>query len=445
MVKTLQIKLPILHPAQQKIVDSPAKFKVVCCGRRFGKTLLSIDDVTNHLLDGKAYGYFAPNYDDLHKLAWKPLLNVLGPIIKHKDQTKRTIETVTGGLFIGFSMEVDRPGQGHQFHKVALDEAATVAQLKDKFEESIEPTLVDFDGDVVWYSTPRGHNDFWQLYQLGQDPLQPDWQSFHFTSFSNPHISHTRLDSIKARVPLRTWEQEYLAEFTSDGGQVFRRVDRVATLPRFDPYPGEFIFGVDWGRVNDFTAVSIIDVNTRQQVLIDRINKIGYTAQRNWLMTLYEAWKPFRIIAEENSIGDANIDAIRNQAWSEADISRQKALGLRADGREFPERYNQNLAQEIALIRKADIYDDFRIDGFQTTTISKPIIIDELTTAIERGQITLQDDTIQLNEMKSYALKRLPSGRFQFGAPSGGNDDTVIATALSWHGLTESGHAGVWD
>jgi hypothetical protein len=272
-------------------------------------------------------------------------------------------------------MEVDRPGQGHHFHKVAIDEAASIPNLKRKFEESIQPTLLDYVGNWVMYSTPNGYNDFWGFYNIGLDPLKTDYSSFHFTSYDNPHMDTRELERIKSSTPSRTWQQEYLAQFVADGGQVFRGVNEVATLDPFEPYPGEFIFGVDWGRSNDYTAISIIDINTRQQVYIERFNQIGWQAQRNRLMTLYELWKPYRIIAEENSIGSVNIEALANEAWGE-------------------------------------------------------------------GHDTLQNDENMVNEFNAYALRRLPSGRFAFEAPGGGHDDTVIATALSWHGLTESGYRG---
>jgi hypothetical protein len=39
----LEIHLSKLHAAQQEIIDHPARFKVLACGRRFGKTTVAID------------------------------------------------------------------------------------------------------------------------------------------------------------------------------------------------------------------------------------------------------------------------------------------------------------------------------------------------------------------------------------------------------------------
>lgn len=55
-----------LHPAQQAIDDSPARYKVINCGRRFGKTLSSLEwllfDEGGSAIDGKPVAFFAPTY-----------------------------------------------------------------------------------------------------------------------------------------------------------------------------------------------------------------------------------------------------------------------------------------------------------------------------------------------------------------------------------------------
>ena len=71
---------------------------------------------------------------------------------------------------------------------------------------------------------------------------------------------------------------------------------------------------------------------------------------------------------------------------------------------------------------------------FVTTAKSKPPLIESLALAIERRDIRLLNDPVLLNELENYALERLPGGAYRYGAPPGSHDDTVIATALAWHG-----------
>ena len=144
-------------------------------------------------------------------------------------------------------------------------------------------------------------------------------------------------------------------------------------------------FGVDWGKDNDFTCVSVMTREGRQ-IHLERFNQIGWAVQRGRLAALYEQFKPRAILAEENSIGSVNIEA------------------LRAEG--------------------------LPVQGFMTTSKSKAPLIDELALAMEREDIVLLNDPTLKHELMAYEMRRTSSG-WSYGAPSSGHDDTVMATALS--------------
>jgi hypothetical protein len=109
--------------------------------------------------------------------------------------------------------------------------------------------------------------------------------------------------------------------------------------------------------------------------------------QRGRLAALYERFKPLMILAEENSIGSVNIEA------------------LQADG--LPVR------------------------GFMTTSKSKGPLIEHLALAMEQDAVALLDDDVLKHELLAYEVKRTVYG-YSYSAPPGGHDDTVMATALSW-------------
>ena len=45
-------KLPALHESQQKVADSNARWKILCAGRRFGKTRLGVQLCMQVALNG---------------------------------------------------------------------------------------------------------------------------------------------------------------------------------------------------------------------------------------------------------------------------------------------------------------------------------------------------------------------------------------------------------
>ena len=213
----------------------------------------------------------------------------------------------------------------------------------------------------------------------------------------NPYIDDDEIADAERGLPERVFKQEYLAQFLEDGGVVFRNLDRVCVgKQELEPEPGHnYVFGVDWGKSNDFTCISVFDCERNQQVYLDRFNRISWEIQRNRLISLYHRFRPTIIWAEANSIGEPNIEA------------------LQAEG--LPVR------------------------SFYTSSRSKAPLIEALVLAIEQERITLLSDAVLIHEMQSYEMSRLVNRGWRYSAPPGGHDDTVIATALSWYGAYKSG------
>lgn len=396
----IKIHLNDLHTGQQSIINHPARYQVLCCGRRFGKTALAIDILTNAALDGEKWAYFAPNYSMVSEV-WQLLKHTLAPVIANKNESLYTLRLITGGVIRIWGLYGDASVRGQAYHGVIIDEAAYVKNLLDTWQKVITPTLTDYKGRAYFLSTPNGRNGFWQLYNQGLDPLFTDWHSWHFPTVANPYIDPDEVEAQRTQLPQRAFEQEYLAEFVDDAGGVFRGVNDVCTLAPRKPYAGDFCMGVDWAKSHDFTVISIIDRDTKQQVYMDRFNQVSWEIQRGRLLDVYRAWKPTVIYAESNSIGEPNIEALRREG--------------------------------------------IPVQPFETTALTKTPLIDALSLAIERKDVTLLHDPIQRAELQAYQLERLPSGKYRYGSPDGGHDDTVMALALAWHGVHTSKRLLLWE
>jgi phage terminase large subunit-like protein len=255
--------------------------------------------------------------------------------------------------------------------------------------EYLEAALMDLLGWGLFLGVPKGQNWAAKLWYQAHD--RPGWRAFRWRSADNPRNTAERLADIRAHNTERIWRQEYEADILADGGAVFRNLDVACVLAPAEPYRGRFIMGVDWARSNDYTVLSVIDAQTQQQVALDRFNQIGWSLQRKRLRALYELWKPELIMAESNSIGSPNIEALQMEGLP--------------------------------------------VVPFETTAATKGPLIEGLSLALEQGAITLLADDIQKNELESYELRRLPSGHYKYDAPEGLHDDTVIALALAWHGV----------
>lgn len=338
---------------------------------------------------GGRVAWVTPTYKNGRPL-WRWIeRTVIGVAGIQVNRSERVVTFPNGGFLAMYSADSPDSIRGENFHLVVVDEAAKVAE--DVYTDAIQPTVADNDGDILLLTTPAGKNWFYYEYMRAL-ALGAAWQR-PSSDNPNPNIRNA-FNLAKERVSQRTFQQEWLAQFSEDGGGVFRGVDKVAIAKRVTPYEGNFVMGIDWARSLDFTVISVIDKDTRRMVDCDRFNQVSWTMQRGRVAQMHERWKPKTIFAEENSIGSPNIEALQREG--------------------------------------------FPVYGFLTTAKSKPPLIESYALAIEKQSVTLLDDPAIIAEHNAYELKRIPSGAYTYNAPPGMHDDTVIATALAWHGCNQS-------
>ena len=386
---TLDVTLPALHISQRRVADSDARFRVLACGRRWGKTRLGAALCIVTALNGGRAWWVAPSYPRsivgwrlIHRLA----LQIPGVDVR---KAERSVIFPTGGEV--WVRSADNPdslrGEGLDF--AVLDECAFMKEAA--WAESIRPALSDRQGRAMFISTPKGRNFFWRLWQRCQDKAQTEWAGWQLPTSDNPFIADEEIESALLGSTEKTFQQEYLAMFIEDSGGVFRRVMGAATAVPLDNGEdgGQYIIGADWGRSNDFTVFTVIDAKARRMVYSDRFTQIDYNIQAGRLKALYNRF-PGVIIAEYNSMGGPIVE-------------RLQAEGL-------------------------------PVTGFVTTAKTKEPLIRALESAFENSEIEILNDPVLIGELQAYEQQRMASG-WKFGAPEGMHDDTVISLALAWHGI----------
>ena len=174
----VEVKLSKPHPAQQQVLNSPARFRVMMCGRRFGKSLISQDISIDHAINRERVAYVTPTYQ-LGKIFFQEVLKIIPNEIYTKNEADLVINFITGGSIRFFTGERLDAMRGLKFHLVIIDEASYISDLESGWNNSIRPTLTDYKGKAIFLSTPRGRNFFYSLY-IKHD--EPEWQSFKFTT-----------------------------------------------------------------------------------------------------------------------------------------------------------------------------------------------------------------------------------------------------------------------
>jgi hypothetical protein len=389
--KRIEIEVPALHSAQQTIVNQARRFNVLACGRRFGKTLLGIQLDIYPALDGYPVAWFSPTYKYLND-AWRDMARIVKPICRRVAVQEHRLELITGGVIDMWSLDSPDSARGRKYKRVVVDEAAMIPNFQEAWQAAIRPTLTDYKGDGFWLSTPKGMNFFKQGFDYGQDPLMEDWASWQMPTTSNPYISKDEVETARQELPELTFRQEYLAEFLRSDGAVFRNIE--ANLFDIKPTPEQhkyhrIVSGLDWGQKQDFTAHSVICSDCKHELELDRFNKIDWSFQRARIKAAIEKWGIKDVLAEENSIGSPNLEALQDEK-----------LPVRA---------------------------------FTTTIITKGQAIQSLALAFERNECKWLNNPVATNELLAYESKASPAtGRISYSAPEGMHDDTVIARALAW-------------
>jgi terminase large subunit-like protein len=385
-----------LHPGQLKVLREARRFNVLDCGRRWGKSELGMHLSAQTLSRGYPVGWFAPTYKILAP-AWEEITRSLKGSSIRSNRTERILELPGGGVIEGWTLEDDDAGRSRKYKRVIVDEAAKAPHFKTQWERAIRPTLTDFEGDAWFLSTPMGRNYFWQLYQLGQDDTQDIYKSWQQPSSNNPHLPPKEIEQARKELPQAVFAQEYLAEFLENEGAVFRNIDACMGAPTADPadHKGHNILaGVDWGKHNDFTCISVGCTHCMRELYLDRFNKIDYAFQRGRLAEVVRKWSVGFVLAESNAMGEPIIEQLQR--------------------------------------------DGLPVQGFTTTAESKPPLIENLALVFERAQWQFLPDAVAKGELEAYERRVSGNtGRSTYSAPEGLHDDTVIARALMVRAWTD--------
>jgi hypothetical protein len=393
-VTSIDIHLQRPHAGQRQVIEGARRFNVVCCGRRFGKTQLGGDRVIHEMLKGRSVGWFAPGYKYTGPV-WRELVDKLYPLTTDVSQQDKRIEIHGGGVLEMWTLDSPDAGRGRAYSTVVIDEAAMVQNFESAWQQSLRPMLTDYKGGAWFFSTPKGTASYFHtLFQRGQDGTQEEWASFQMPTITNPYIDAGEIESARQDLTDLAFAQEYLAQFVSWTGAVFRRItDAIAPSPS----SAATLIGVDWGRTNDYTVFVALS-QSGQVVAIDRFRGLEYTLQRERLRAFWErhgsiAW----IIAESNSMGMPIIE----------ELQRDRALVINRRSAVIP---------------------------FQTTNASKAEAVEGLALAFERGTIKIIDDPVLIGELQAFEARPLPSGMMRYCAPEGQHDDCVMALAMAWAG-----------
>lgn len=251
-----------LTKKQEEAIRNKSRYKVLCWGRRSGKTTEFAYEAlgTAMTIDNAKVSYYAQTFGDARDIAWDIFLKVFGEVIIHKNETllEITVRNLKGGTskisLRGWeSVVIANKGRGTENDLLLLDEVAFCRNFSEYWDTVLDPTLLTSKGRVVFGSTPNGFNHFYNLSVKAQNT--DGWYYNHATSYDNPFNDPEWLNNKKKEITEDKFAQEYLADFRKQEGLVYKEFSRERHIT--DKQPNSVVrtlAGIDWGWTNPASA-----------------------------------------------------------------------------------------------------------------------------------------------------------------------------------------------
>lgn len=214
-----------LTKPQTQVWKGQTRFKVLVCGRRFGKTFFALTWLLAQASAKKGiYYYIAPSYVAAKSIAWRLLKELAGGHFRVKNESELYVEFDNGSV-IQLKGADNRDGlRGVSLAGCVLDEFCFMAQ--EVWTEVIRPATSDQLAPVVFISSPAGWNWGKELYDYAINGDDPNWQGWTFTTADGGNVTLSEIEAAKRELPERTFKQEYLASFETLSNRVYSNFDR---------------------------------------------------------------------------------------------------------------------------------------------------------------------------------------------------------------------------
>jgi len=393
--KTIVYEGVKLHAGQkriiQEILSTPAKFSILNCSRQYGKSVLASQLILYYAINFKNTRnlYATP----IHSQAKKVFERILGAILQsgvvaEHNRSDMTITLINGSVMLFSGVERYDNLRGESTDVQVLDEYCFMHP--NAFSEALRPMLLVRGKKCIIISTPKGkRNSFFKMAQMGlaSDQLNYSYHKGDYTE--NPFYDLDEIADAKRNLPDYVYRQEYLGEFIENAGEIFTNTDQVFCLDKFMEPGSQTFGGLDFGRQEDFTVLTILNQKGELVFQYRDRQKPWETIINNVVMYLkkYNTYA----LAEVNGIGDVLFEMLKT-------------------------KYS-------------------KVEPFQTTNSSKQQIIELLSVEFQNKTISLLKenlDPITYNELLGLEFEyNVKTRTVKYGAPIGLHDDTVMSLAMA--------------
>ena len=389
---------------QRLVLKSPARFRVVRAGRRWGKTKVAARIEIRKALDnpGAMNWWIANSYRNVRR-GYKEVVRQVPPELLAKPAPASTAQDLALDFKNGSRIEFYSAGNpdalaGEGVNFVVADEAALWPNGGEVWHQLVRPTLSDKAGEGLLISTPRGRNWFYKLDMKGRDPAEVEFASWHFPQTANPYIPASETEALRDEMPDVLFRQEIMAEYVSSAASIFS-LERENTVIDFEEEPeGHIYIGIDLARQHDFSVITAVREADRLPVYHEKFKDISWPIQRERIAEAIDYLEGYpgvtgtTVTVDSTAVGDVVVEELED-------------MGYDIVGIPFSNQWKRRAVKQLG----ADL---------------------------EMGRAHILE--VQRSEFESYEYQITEAGNYKFEAATG-HDDEVSAKLLEHWSLTQEG------
>jgi hypothetical protein len=282
--------------------DRTKRWACLVAHRRAGKTVAAVNDIIRAAVmytgPNGLFGYVAPYQNQARRIAWDYFKHYAQPLIKDANEAQMTLTLVNGAKISLFGSDSADAMRGLGFSGLYLDEYGDFKP--SVFGNVLRPALADKTGWCVFAGTPKGHNQFYDIYQTAQR-LPDEWFLLRLPASESGLLPQSELNAAKAQLLEDQYLQEFECSFQASilgaffGKEMREAEPRINERVVYEPgYPVHTAWDLGYRddtaiwwyqvvggevRVIDFYAVSGADIRAIAEVVVNK----GYTYGKHYL------------------------------------------------------------------------------------------------------------------------------------------------------------------
>lgn len=156
------------------------------------------------------FGYVAPYRSQAKSVAWDYLKYFSRPITKQSNEADLIIELLNGAKIRLFGADNADAMRGLGFDGLYLDEYGDFKP--SVWGNVVRPALSDKQGWCVFGGTPKGKNQFWNIYETSKK-LPNEWFSLSLPASKSKLLPESELQAAQAQLAEDQYLQEYECSF----------------------------------------------------------------------------------------------------------------------------------------------------------------------------------------------------------------------------------------